>query len=142
MATDTGNFMHAVLETAARSFSSLSSEEECRALARKTGEELLKTPRFSALADTDAGAYTGERLISEGVEVAAAAYRQLAASDFSVLKTEARVSVKELALEGKTDRIDTSDAYVRVIDYKTGEIEDSPTAYYTGRKLQLYTYIY
>lgn len=55
-----------------------------------------------------------------GVEVAAAAYRQLAASDFSVLKTEARVSVKELALEGKTDRIDTSDAYVRVIDYKTG----------------------
>ena len=141
MATDTGNFMHAVLETAARSFSSLSSEEECRALARKTGEELLKTPRFSVLADTDAGAYTGERLISEGVEVAAAAYRQLAASDFSVLKTEARVSVKELALEGKTDRIDTSDAYVRVIDYKTGEIEDSPTAYYTGRKLQLELYL-
>ena len=37
MATDTGNFMHAVLETAARSFSSLSSEEECRALAGEVG---------------------------------------------------------------------------------------------------------
>lgn len=141
MATDTGNFMHAVLETAARSFSSLSSEEECRALARKTGEELLKTPRFAALADTGAGAYTGERLLAEGEEVAAAAYRQLAASEFAVLKTEARVSLKELALEGKTDRIDTSDAYVRVIDYKTGEIEDSATAYYTGRKLQLELYL-
>ena len=141
MATDTGTFMHAVLEETARRFPELSSEEECRALARKTGEELLKTPRFSALADTDAGTYTGERLVAEGQEVAAAAYRQLALSDFSVLKTEARVFVGELSLEGKTDRIDAADRYIRVIDYKTGEIEDSPTAYYTGRKLQLELYL-
>ena len=141
MATDTGNFMHAVLEETARSFPSLTSEEECRALAKATGEKLLQSPRFQGLADTDAGAYTGERLIKEGQEVAAAAYRQLAGSRFSVLETEARVGLPDLRLTGKTDRVDSSDDYIRIIDYKTGEIEDSPSAYYTGRKLQLELYL-
>ena len=141
MATDTGTFMHAVLERTSRRFGELSSEEECRALAKETGEELLQTPRFAALADTESGVYTGERLVAEGQEVAAAAYRQLAASDFSVLKTEANIALPELSLEGKTDRVDGAGDYIRVIDYKTGEIEDTAVAYYTGRKLQLELYL-
>ena len=141
MATDTGTFMHAVLEATAKAFPTLRSEEECRALAKETGEELLRTPRFSGLSDTGAGAYTGERLVKEGEEVALAAFRQLAGSRFSVLQTEAKVGLPDLSLTGKTDRVDASDDYIRIIDYKTGEIEDSPSAYYTGRKLQLELYL-
>ena len=41
----------------------------------------------------------------------------------------------------KADRIDEAEGYVRVIDYKTGAIDDKPLAYYTGRKLQLQLYL-
>ena len=37
--------------------------------------------------------------------------------------------------------MDSTDKYVRVIDYKTGSIDDSPVSYYTGRKLQLQLYM-
>ena len=140
-AVDTGTFMHAVLEEVARRIPELPDEDACRALARETGEQQLKTPRFAGLADTEAGSYTGERLIAEGQDVAAALYRQVVLSEFTVSKTEAVVKVPELALEGKTDRIDTSGPYVRIIDYKTGAIDSDPVAYYTGRKLQLELYL-
>ena len=39
------------------------------------------------------------------------------------------------------DRLDGTYKYVRVIDYKTGKIDDSAGAYYTGRKLQLQLYM-
>lgn len=139
--TDTGTFVHAVLERTAERFNRIASEEECRKIAEETGRELLNGPRFSALADTDAGVYTGERLVSAGAEVAAAAYRQLARSAFRVKETEKNISLPVLSLKGKADRIDESDGYIRVIDYKTGAIDDAASAYYMGKKLQLELYL-
>ncbi|MDE6274443.1 MAG: PD-(D/E)XK nuclease family protein [Clostridiales bacterium] len=139
--TDAGTFVHAVLEAVAKKFNEMKGEEECRALARTAGETLLKSSRFSALTDTKQGEYTGERLIQEGVEVSAAAYRQLAASAFRMRAAEETVELPALALYGKTDRVDETDEYVRVIDYKTGHIDDKPVAYYTGRRLQLELYL-
>lgn len=138
--TDTGNLIHAVLEAAAARFNSFGSEEECREFARETALSLLSA-RFGALSDTAAGQYTGRRLCEEAEQVTAAAYRQLAGSAFRVANTEEAISLSELLLSGKADRIDFSDDYVRVIDYKTGKIEDSAGAYYTGRKLQLELYL-
>ncbi len=139
--TDAGTFVHAVLESAAQKFNEFQTEEECRAYAKTQGENFLKTPRFAPLLDTKAGSYTAERLLKEGEEVSCVAYRQLAQSAFTVKETEGTVRVPELKIEGKTDRIDTCDEYVRVIDYKTGMIDETPTAYYTGRKLQLGLYL-
>ena len=68
-------------------------------------------------------------------ESAPPAYRQIKNSDFQVEKTEAPVSGE--FFHGKVDRVDGTDKYVRVIDYKTGAIDDSPTSYYTGQKIQL-----
>ena len=138
--TDTGTFVHAVLEKAAPLFNGFSTEEECRRFARAAAQELLEA-RFAALADTGAGRYTAERLLGEAEAVTAAAYRQLARSAFRVTETEAKIALKELSLSGKTDRVDEADGFVRVIDYKTGKIEDSAGAYYTGRKLQLELYL-
>ena len=42
---------------------------------------------------------------------------------------------------GRIDRVDVSGDMVRVIDYKTGTIDDSPTSYYMGLKLQLPLYL-
>ncbi len=138
--TDTGTFVHAVLEETARHFNDFSSDAECAKFARERGRELLSA-RFSALEDTGAGRYTGARLLEEAETVSVAAFRQLARSRFRVLKTEEKLSVDELLLSGIADRIDGSDDLVRVIDYKTGKIEESAGAYYTGRKLQLELYL-
>ena len=139
--TDTGTFIHAVLERAAARFETVKNEDECRAHTAEIAKTLLETPRFSLLCDTKAGQYTGERLIRESIEVAAAAYRQLIGSSFRISGIEGGVSLPELNIMGKADRIDEADGYVRVIDYKTGEIDDRAVSYYTGRKLQLQLYL-
>lgn len=139
--TDAGTFVHAVLETVAKEFNALESEQECRMQAEKAAEELLQSSRFASLGDTKAGAYTGERLKAESAAVCVAAYRQLTGSGFRVDETEGAVSIPELGIKGKTDRVDRAEGYVRVIDYKTGEIDDKAVSYYTGRKLQLQLYL-
>lgn len=139
--TDTGSFIHAVLEECAKNFNDFSSEEALRAFAKERAEALLKSPRYFSLLDTDAGRYTAKRLLLEAEEVAAAAFRTVAQSDFRVLGAESQVALSSLFVGGKADRIDRSGEYVRVVDYKTGSSDDSAAAYYTGRKLQLELYL-
>lgn len=138
---DAGTFVHGVLEETAKKFNAFKDEEECRTYAHKTGERLLASPRFSSLTDTQSGIYTGTRLIGEGVAAAVACYRQLSGSSFRVRETEERIALPALGIRGRADRVDEADGYVRVIDYKTGHIDDSPLSYYTGRKLQLQLYL-
>lgn len=138
---DAGNFIHNVLERTAERFSELETEEHCRSAAREIAIGLLKTPAFSHLADTAEGSYTGEMLVAESEAVTAAAYRQLVGSAFRIRKTEGGISLDELQVKGRADRVDEADGYVRVIDYKTGSYDDSPSAYYTGRRLQLQLYL-
>ncbi len=139
--TDTGSFVHAVLEAVAPQFNEIGSEEACRALAEEKARELLASPRYAFLTDTGAGAYTGGRLVQECGAVTAACYRQVHFSTFRVEATEREISLPAIGLKGRTDRVDVSDGLVRIIDYKTGEIDDRPSAYYTGRKLQLQLYL-
>lgn len=139
--TDAGTFIHAVLEEVAKKLNGIESEKACREAAEEAGRRLLSSPRFAALTDTKAGGYTADRLVDEGKEVSCAMYRQLAQSAFRVKQTEGAVSIPALALSGKTDRIDEAGEYVRVIDYKTGAIDDRASSYYTGRRLQLQLYL-
>ena len=55
--------------------------------------------------------------------------------------TETDVVIPDLNVRGKADRVDETDELVRVVDYKTGYLDESPTAYYTGRRLQLELYL-
>ena len=99
----------------------------------------MKKPLYAAQADTAAGGYSSDSLLAEGMEVAAAVFRQLKGSAYRVEETEKAVSTP--AFRGKIDRVDGTGKFVRVIDYKTGNIDDSPLSYYTGRKLQLQLYM-
>ncbi len=138
---DAGNFVHAVLENLAHHLNTLTSDEECRVLARKLAVDLMNTPQFSSLKDTKVGEYTAERLIEESVTVSAVCYEQLRQSEFVVHKLEESVKLPSLSLSGNADRIDKSGEYTRVIDYKTGEFDDAPTPYYVGQRLQLELYL-
>lgn len=46
-----------------------------------------------------------------------------------------------VSLEGKIDRVDTCDDRFRIIDYKTGKIEDNIKRVFYGKKIQLVTYL-
>ena len=139
MAVDSGNFIHELLEKTTKELGRLQSEEEARAYAREEGEKILRNPLYAAQADTASGSYSSRSLLREGTEVAAAVFRQLKGSDFVVEETEKEVYTP--FFRGKIDRVDGTERYVRIVDYKTGAIDDTPVSYYTGRRLQLQLYM-
>lgn len=51
------------------------------------------------------------------------------------------VDFGNVKLEGKIDRIDVCNKRFRIIDYKTGKIEDNIKRIYYGKKIQLVTYL-
>lgn len=139
LAVDSGNFVHDLLQRTTVKTESFQTEEELRKYATEEGEKLLQGSTYASGQDTASGVYFSEKLLKEGVEVAAAVYRQIKNSDFTVEKTEEGVSSE--FFRGKVDRVDGTEKYVRVIDYKTGRIDDSATAYYTGKKIQMQLYM-
>ncbi|MGN1062449.1 MAG: PD-(D/E)XK nuclease family protein, partial [Candidatus Scatosoma sp.] len=139
MATDSGNFVHALLQRVATEFSRFITEEEVRSYAREIGGELLKKPPYCYSSDTRSGEYAASRLLAEGAEAAAAAFRQVKGSLYRVAETEKTVETP--FFRGKIDRVDETDEFVRIVDYKTGAIEDGAAAYYGGRKIQLQLYM-
>ncbi len=139
LALDTGNFVHDLLQATAIQSKTLQTEEEARAFAKRKGEELLRNSIYSVQQDTDSGSYFSERLLAEGVEVATAMFRQIKGAAFEVEATEKNISAE--FFHGKVDRMDSTDKYVRIVDYKTGSIDDTPLSYYTGRKLQMQLYM-
>ena len=139
LAVDTGNFIHELLEQTAKKAREIPTEAEMYAYALSLGAEILKNPVYSAQSDTASGAVFAEKLLKEGAQVAVAAYRQIINSDFEVEETEKNVSTA--TLKGKIDRVDGTEKYLRVIDYKTGAIDDTASSYYTGRKLQMQLYM-
>ena len=139
LAVDTGNFIHELLEKTAVLIDQTPTEEDMRALALNMGEELLQGSLYALQQGAASSEVFSEKLVKEGAEVAVAAYRQIKNSKFKVEETEKRVSSKDF--HGKVDRVDGTDKYVRIVDYKTGSIDDSAASYYTGRKLQMQLYM-
>ena len=140
-ARDAGDFVHKVLEQMGDALSTLSSEADCRALARNTARSLMSEPRYRAFGDTEQSKYAGERLIAECERVACAVFASLHNSAFRIRDREASIRIPALNMTGKADRVDEAGDYVRIVDYKTGHFDPSPAAYYTGRSLQLELYL-
>ena len=134
LAVDTGNFIHELLEKTTKLAEKTDTEKEMRALATEIGAEILKGSLYVMQRDTASDEVFSDKLLQEGAEVAVAAYRQIKNSDFKVEETEKTISSDEF--HGKVDRVDGTDKYVRIIDYKTGS-----SSYYTGRKLQMQLYM-
>lgn len=141
---DTGNFIHGVLQTVAAETDGLADAAAVRARAAEVAEKLLSEPQYAALKDSKSGEYTAAELIKESAEVCAGAYEQLVNSGFKVTGTETSCSIpldNGVSINGRIDRVDTCGDMVRIIDYKTGTVDSSPSRYYTGIKLQLPLYL-
>lgn len=140
---DSGNFIHAVLERSARAIDGFSGEEDCARYARGAAEELLALPEYAAVRADKRGEYVAKALEEDAVKVAVGAYRQISNSLFKVedVEKECSISLGEITLRGRIDRVDDSDGMVRIIDYKTGSPDDSAAAYYMGLDTQLPLYL-
>ncbi len=142
MITDTGNFVHTVLEEVAQNMDDLPDESACYDFATKKGEELFtKVSKYANIRDTAAGEYTHKRLVKEAASIAVEMYKQVVGSKFKVAQTECRCNLSKEMISGKIDRVDEYQDYVRIIDYKTGGIDASVKSYYMGKKLQLQLYM-
>lgn len=139
LAVDTGNFVHEVLENLSANIDKIPDETAAAEYAEKVGQELLLRPLYAAQTDTASGKYSAQSLLNEGKRVAVAVYRQITGSEFKVEGIEKSISTPEF--NGKIDRMDGTDRFVRIIDYKTGAVKAEPVEYYTGRKIQIQLYM-
>lgn len=139
LSVDTGNFVHDLLKETMRKSAEIKTEEKMYEYATEIGTKLLQKSVYTMQQDKESGVVANEKLLKEGIDVAMAAYRQIKGSQFKVELLEQKVVGDYF--EGKVDRVDCSDKYVRVIDYKTGTIDDTANSYYTGCKLQLQLYM-
>lgn len=140
---DTGNFIHAVLQDLSKDVNVEESAEEFSARARAVATEKLNAPPYSSLVDSKSGKYLSEELLSEAVKIADGMFTQIKNSSFRLSQAECgcEVRLSGVNVYGRIDRVDESGDMVRIIDYKTGNIDATPAKYYTGAKLQLPLYL-
>ena len=139
LSTDTGNFIHKLLEKMTDRIYKCADEDAFSVEARAKAEELMQNEKLLPKADTLAGAYSSEKLLEEGVAIARVVYRQVRDSAFDTITKEKNVETKDV--RGKVDRVDENDTFVRVVDYKTGGIASDAKSYYLGLKLQMELYM-
>lgn len=141
---DAGNFIHAVLQEIAPRLGGYENAEQARTGGEEIARSLLASPQYSSASATAGGEYAAGALAAEAGAVCAGAYEQLANSNFEVEATETKCGVDlggGVRVGGRIDRVDVYGDMVRIVDYKTGSIDDSASSYYTGLKLQLPLYL-
>lgn len=148
-AADTGNFIHAVLQELAgqllaADLNGITDADGFLSRAETLARQKLTEAPYSSLLSSDSGRYTAETLVAEAIKVSGGMYEQLQNSQFRVSAAESKCEVTlqgGVKIFGRIDRVDQKEDMVRVIDYKTGSIDASATAYYMGGKLQLPLYL-
>ena len=142
-AVDTGNFIHAVLQDVAAETGNIDTAEEFAARTREVAEDKLSKPPYSSLVDSKSGKYLSGELLNEAVKIADGMFKQIKNSSFRFSQAECacEVQLSDVKIYGRIDRVDESGDMVRIIDYKTGNVDATASKYYTGAKLQLPLYL-
>lgn len=141
---DSGNFIHSVLEEAAKKLNEINSAEECEILAKQIASDKLNQFPYNSLMQDGRGAYTAASLVEECTQISKGMYTQLEKSSFEISSAERVCSVPlegGISVGGRIDRVDSCGDMVRVIDYKTGYHDGKAESYYMGLKLQLPLYL-
>ena len=141
-----GTIMHNVFYNFASSLPSVDNEEGAKKLYLACKEEAVKDERnrkyFSSPSTENAFFYALNECEKHCLDL----YEFVSNTTFKTEKDNLEKSVAielldgEVTLNGKVDRIDTTDEYFRVIDYKTGGADSKDGALYMGVKLQLWLY--
>lgn len=128
------------------------AEEKLESYVRRAYTEAMNDGTVYGFSDTQRGKMMGQRIFQMALRSARAALMQLSDSDlqptFFEQEFKEQISLqngKSLLFRGKIDRVDTyrekSDAFVRIVDYKTGEMKYDFGQVLDGRQLQLLLYL-
>ena len=156
-ATDSGTLIHAVLEDFGKEMQKGTvNGGNVSQTAERIFEEREKDVQFALKKTSKRNDATFTRLKKEAVRACVETFAHFAHSDFCVAATEQEfcndkndknlsldfsVGSKKISLKGKIDRVDESEDFIRVVDYKTGKIDDGYGEIYMGEKLQLPLYL-
>lgn len=150
-ALSVGNFMHDILKSFIDGLDSVKDLSGCAKHFEEVKNEILSKPLYSRFYSDKATATTMDRVIEECKNYCFKTYSYISDSSFNESKTEqafgdgkmfpsVALMGGKVKLCGKIDRVDFSDKYFRVVDYKTGGTDVSDEGLFTGNKLQLFLY--
>ena len=147
-----GNIMHETLKVFLSQIKTI-TEENFEQVFETIINQVLSNKDFAWLFDDPETNNSITRTVSECKKYCRKTLDYYQRTDFKDVKTEvafgdlkdAEYSAVVLGdnktrISGRIDRIDTFNDYFRIIDYKTGSIDATDKALFTGNKLQLYLY--
>lgn len=147
-AISVGNLMHEIFREYFKNCSAAHDKESSDALFSSVAKKVLEKPEYKKFT------YDGEteellgRVLSEAENYCYKSLLNLNRTSFVPDKFEYKVNYvlpkSGVKLTGNVDRVDRfgdgESEYLRIIDYKTGKIDEDDNLLYAGVKLQLYLY--
>ncbi|MBE7081918.1 MAG: hypothetical protein E7372_05105 [Clostridiales bacterium] len=148
-----GNLMHQIFDRFIREMDEVADEESSNALFDKISKSVLEREEYKKFLSESRSSMTIKRVLNESKNYCYKTYMSFKNSSFKVAKSEARFGENgdyppinllngQVKMKGKIDRVDQTDDYVRVIDYKTGSTDSTKKSLFAGVKLQLFLYGY
>ncbi len=141
-----GNIMHDIFYLFVSEMDKIKEDSDIYTLFLSCKENVLKDERYSKFLSSPETETNLSISLEECKKHCVNTYNFLNSSHFKAEKENLeRKFVFSLAdgkvkLGGKIDRVDTFDDYFRVIDYKTGKVDDSNEGLFSGIKMQLWLY--
>ncbi|MBQ7453179.1 MAG: exodeoxyribonuclease V subunit gamma [Clostridia bacterium] len=143
-ALDVGNILHLVAEKFVKIINTINTQN-----LKKTVERILNDAIAELEIPSKNNALVLNLISGEAQRLCAFLLEEKNNSDFVSEATELPFGRGEKAvsfrngikLVGKIDRVDVYGDYVKVIDYKTGDVDIGPEDVYFGRKIQLISYL-
>lgn len=152
-ALSVGNLMHDIFSIYATELDKITDEKSSDGIFDQAKDIILSREEYGKFLQSKETAATINRILKECRKYCYATYNSFKNSSLKVSKTEvsfgsgANCKYPALSLldgsvkiKGKIDRVDESNNYYRIIDYKTGGVDDSEKSLFAGIKLQLFLY--
>lgn len=146
-----GNLMHEIFGEYLTRINEITDWASSVSVVEDIKNKLFEREEYKRYLSSPDSLYNVESAVKECAKFCYKNYLSLKTSKFKVVKTE--VSFGEggfypaisfldgkVKLVGKIDRIDESEKYFRILDYKTVSPNADPELLFTGKKMQLYLY--
>ncbi|MBQ4098195.1 MAG: PD-(D/E)XK nuclease family protein [Clostridia bacterium] len=147
-ALSVGNLMHEIMKDYVKRIEEVADQETSDKLFDKVCEKIFKDKKYEKY---QKDVVTKNDIVRALTECRKYCYRTYLAIKNGAFKpkdvelsfggdTAISLNGGKVKLKGKVDRVDLTDDYFRILDYKTGKVKGSDAALYYGQELQLYLY--
>jgi len=148
-----GSLMHQIFDEFISKIEYVSDKKSFDNIFDEIVKGILELDEYKKFCLDSSTNMTIKRVISESKKYCYKTFNSLKDSEFKVEKSEAKFGKNgyyppisllggKVMMKGKIDRVDQTDKFIRVVDYKTGSTDSSEKSLFAGVKLQLFLYGY